>query len=183
MEDSASLLNTPTRAAVLREFPNLMGGRDAQLEVGTCPADSTRILLSVKREPPDHLAGILGLARRRRDRIEPSLQIFFGALVRYLGEPNNASAIGRALARVAAHKASHFLEQQARHCENGLLRATFPAYELGARNPWPFRHASRCDPVRAEPPSPRLRAHLGGEAIRTDPAQRSDVVEETSSMR
>ena len=185
VEGSASLLNTPIRAAILREFRSVMGGRDAHLEFGGCPAGSgsTRMLLSIKREAPEHLAGILGLARRRSDRIEPGLQVFHGSLVRYLGEPNNASTIGRALARVAAHEAAHFLDQQAHHCKNGLLRATFPAYELAAQNPWPFRHAPRCNAVGAEPRGPGLRADLRGRVPRALRAQRPDAEEDVSSIR
>ena len=150
VEDSDSLLNTPMQAAVLREFQALIGDRDARLEFGSCPAESERIRLSIKSEAPEHLVGILGLARRRRNGIEPSLQVFYGPLVRYLGEPNSASAVGRAVARVAAHEAAHFFEQQSHHCREGLLRARFDAYELVARNPWPFRRARHCHTVGAE---------------------------------
>ena len=142
VEDSASLLNTPIRAAILREFRSVMGGR-------------------------------------RIERMLPAS--FYGSLVPYLGEPNNASTIGRALARVAAHEAAHFLDQQAHHCKNGLLRATFPAYELAAQNPWPFRHTPRCNAVGAEPRGPR--ADLGGRVPRALRAQRPDAEEDVSSIR
>ncbi len=144
MDDSASLLTTPVRAAVLREFQSLMGGQVARIEFQRCASDVPRMRLAIKREPPEGLEEVLGLAYRRRGRIEPRLEVFHGALIRYLGEPNNANAIGRALARVAAHEAKHFLEQQGDHCELGLMRAVLPAYELAARNRWPFRRTSRC---------------------------------------
>ena len=144
MDDSASLLTTPVRAAVLREFQSLMGGHAARIEFGGCASDVPRMQLAIKREPPAGLEEVLGLAYRQRGRIEPQLEVFHGPLIRYLGKPNNANAIGRALARVAAHEAEHFLEQQARHCELGLMRAVLPAYELAAKNRWPFRRTSRC---------------------------------------
>ena len=160
VEDSDSLLNTPMQAAFLREFQALIGDRDARLEFGACQAESERIRLAVKGEAPEHWVGILGVARRRRDGIEPSLQVFYGPLVRYLGEPNNASAVGRAVARVVAHEAAHFLDQQPHHCHEGLLRARFDAYELVARNPWPFRRARHCHVVEPEIADAGLRAEL-----------------------
>lgn len=132
--------------------------------------------LSVRREPPEHLAGVLGVARQRGDAVEPRLRVFYGPLVRYLGAPNNASAIGRALARVAAHEAAHFLNQQAHHCAHGLLRARFPAYELVARDRWPFRHAEQCDPAGTGP-------GLGSEPLRADANQREGSAGAGSSIR
>ena len=179
VEDNESLLNVPVRAAILREFPSVIGGRGARLAFRSCPTDSPRLQLSISREPPDHLSGILGLALRRSDRIEPSLQVFYGPLVRYLGAPNNASAIGRAVARVAAHEVAHFLDQQHHHCAKGLLRARFPAYELAARNPWPFRGAAHCDSPRTDP----THTALGGKPLRADANQWSDAAEGGSPIR
>ena len=183
VEDNESLLNTPVRAAILREFPSVIGGRGARLEFRACPADSPRLQLAVSREPPDHLAGILGLARRRSDGMEPTLRVFHLPLVRYLGAPNNASVIGRAVARVAAHEVAHFLNQQPHHCANGLLRARFPAYELAARNRWPFRDAPHCDATETDRAGPGSRTDLGGEPHRAYANQRSDAVEGASPIR
>ena len=178
-EENELLLTTPVRAAFLREFPAVIGGRGARLEFRSCPADSPRLQLSISREPPDPLPGILGLARRRSDRIEPSLRVFYSPLVRYLGAPNNASAIGRAVARVAAHEVAHFLDQQLHHCAKGLLRARFPAYELEASNPWPFRGTTHCDAPGIDP----KHSDVGGEPLCADANQWSDAVEEGSSIR
>ena len=144
VEDGGSLLGTPVRAAVVREFRSLMGGQVERIEFEECASGVPQMRLAIKAEAPEGLDGVLGLAYRRRDRVEPRLNVFHGPLVRYIGEPNNATAIGRALARVAAHEAAHFLEQQAHHCEFGLMRAVLPAYELAARDRWPFRRASNC---------------------------------------
>ena len=181
VEDNESLLTTPVRAAFLREFPAVIGGQGARLAFRSCPADTPRLQLSVSREPPDHLSGILGMARRRSDRIEPSLRVFYGPLVRYLGAPNNASAIGRAVARVAAHEVAHFLEQQPHHCAKGLLRESFPAYELAAPNPWPFRGARHCHASGADHTDRGSRTVPDGDPLHADANQWSD--EGTSPIR
>lgn len=174
VQDTASLLNAPIRAAVLYEFRWLMRGNTARLDFESCPADSAHVKLSIKPEPPEHLPGILGMARHGGGRIEPRLQVFYGPLVRYLGEPNNASAVGRAVARVAAHEAAHFIRQQAHHCEDGLLRAAFPAHELAARNPWPFRNLLQCRARPKEAPKPGLLADLGARRLQAPASQRSE---------
>ena len=144
VDDRDSLLAAPVRAAVLREFRSLMVGQVERIAFANCATDLPRMQLAITAEAPEGLEGVLGLAHRRRDRIEPRLHVFHGPLVRYIGVPNNANAIGRALARVAAHEAAHFLEQQVDHCEFGLMRAVLPAYELAARNRWPFRRTPHC---------------------------------------
>ncbi len=181
--DDASLLNAPIRAAVLHEFHWLMRGHSARLDFDSCPAAAGRVELSIKPEPPDHLPGILGMARRGGDRIEPRLQVFYGPLVRHLGEPNNAGAVGRALARVAAHEAGHFLRQQTHHCKDGLLRAAFPAHELAARDPWPFRYLPHCRAAPKQAPHPGLLADLGARPLAAQPPQRSEPEEESPLIR
>ena len=151
VEDDASLLTTPVRAAVLREFQTLVGSRVARIEFERCSVDSPRMRLAIKDEPPSQFEDVLGLAYRDRDRIEPVLHVFRGPLVRYLGAPNSSEAVGRAVARVAAHEATHFLHQQAHHCERGLMRATFPPYELASQDSRPFRRFARCRAVAARP--------------------------------
>lgn len=148
--DTSTLLTPPVRGAVTREFHSLMGGHRAGLAFDKCAKGGPKIHLLIKDEPPNGLEGVLGLARRNRDRIEPQLQVFYGSLVRYLGEPNSAEAIGRAVARVAAHEAVHFLEQQPHHCQRGLLQAMLSAYELLAADPAPFHFDPQCAPDPAE---------------------------------
>lgn len=148
--DTSALLTPPVRGAATREFHSLMGGHGAGLAFDKCTKGRLRIHLLIKDEPPGGLEGVLGLARRKRDRIEPQLQVFYGSLVRYLGEPNNAEALGRAVARVAAHEAAHFLNQQPHHCERGLLQAMLSAYELLAAEPSPFHFEPQCAPDASE---------------------------------
>lgn len=148
--DTSALLTPPVRGAATREFHSLMGGHGAGLAFDKCTKGRLRIHLLIKDEPPNGLEGVLGLARRKRDRIEPQLQVFYGSLVRYLGEPNSAEAIGRAVARVAAHEAAHFLKQQPHHCERGLLQAMLSAYELRAAEPSPFHFEPQCAPDASE---------------------------------
>jgi len=144
--DGSALLTPPVRGAVTREFHSLMRGHGTGLAFGKCTKDGSRIHLVIKDEPPSGLESVLGLARRNRDRIEPQLQVFYGSLVRYLGEPNSSEAVGRAVARVAAHEAAHFLDQQPHHCQRGLLQAMLSAYELLAADPAPFHFDPQCAP-------------------------------------
>ncbi len=156
VEDPGALLSPPTRAAVLREFQSVIGNRVAGVEFNGCESAGPRILLAVETEAPPGLAGVLGLAHRESDRITPRLQVFHGPVVRHLGEPNSAAVVGRALARVAAHEAQHFLNQQSRHCAFGLMRAFIPAYELASRDPRPFRRSARCPDSPEPPEEPQL---------------------------
>ena len=148
--DTSALLTPPVRGAVTREFHSLMGGHRTGLAFDKCTKGGSRIHLVIKDEPPNGLEGALGLARRKHDRIEPQLQVFYGSLVRYIGEPNNSEALGRAVARVAAHEAAHFLKQQPHHCERGLLQAMLSAYELLAADPAPFHFDPQCAPDAPE---------------------------------
>ena len=150
VSDTSDLLTPPVRGAVTREFSSLMGGHGTGLAFDKCTKGGYRIHLSIKDEPSSGLEGVLGLARRNRDRIEPQLQVFYGSLVRYLGEPNNAEAIGRAVARVAAHEVAHFLQQQPHHCQRGLLQSMLSAYELLAADPTPFHFDPQCAPDAPE---------------------------------
>ncbi len=158
VRDKSSLLTAPSRAAILQEFQGLMAGERAKLIFDTCPKRPFRIDLSISPEAPEHLPGVLGRARRRREGVEPRLEVFYYPLIRYLGDPNSLTAIGRALARVAAHEAAHLLEQQGHHCSHGLLRNGFSAYELSAPDPHPFRTTRRCRPTGVEAPKDGLRA-------------------------
>ena len=144
VEDGSSLLTSPVRGAVVREFRLLMGRQVARIEFEECAPDGPLMRLTISAEAPEGLDGVLGLAYRRSGRVQPILKVFHGPLMRYIGEPNNAYAIGRALARVAAHEASHFLGQQTHHCRIGLMRAVLPPFELAAKDRWPFLRTARC---------------------------------------
>ena len=155
VDDGASLLKAPVRGAMLKEFQAILGGHTAKIEFGRCDSGGARVTLKIKPEPPPALKGVLGLAYREGNRIAPDLQVFYGPLIRYLGKPNNALAVGRALARVAAHEVGHFLDQRAHHCPLGLMRSGLPAYELSAKDRWPFRLVPGCgndEIALAEPP-------------------------------
>lgn len=158
VRDEAALLTAPSRAAILQEFQKLMAGERAKLIFGACPERPLRIDLSISAAAPEHLPGVLGRARRGRDGIEPRLEVFYYPLIRYLGDPNSFTAIGRALARVAAHEAGHFLAQQGHHCSHGLLRHGYSAYELSAPDSHPFRNTGRCRPAGSEAAEDGLRA-------------------------
>ena len=181
--DRGSLLNAPIRAAVLREFNSVMGGRNARLAFESCPVEGSRILLAIEREPPYPLPGVLGLASRKLDRIQPNLLVFYDPLVRFLGEPNNSGAIGRALARVAAHETAHFLDQQSHHCTHGLLRSGFSSFELRSPSSRPFRTARRCREDEPPPASKDVSRGPGGETLRADAYGPSLWIDEGSAIR
>jgi len=151
VQDSDALLSAPVRAAALREFSELMHTQRASLDFGDCSAEGHQIQLEVLAEAPEHLNNVLGQAYRRRERIEPVLNVYYLSLVRYLGHPNNAYAIGRAVARVAAHEVKHFLDQDPSHCSHGLLRPGFSAWELMAADSKPFLHGGDCRRVESLP--------------------------------
>lgn len=176
VQDTESLLNTPLRAAMLREFREVIGSPAASLRFAGCEEGAGQVLLEIKGEPPPPLKDVLGLAHRRHGRIEPKLEIFYGPMVRYLGGPNSFLAIGRALARVAAHEAAHFLEQQSGHCGHGLLRATFPAHELLADNSEPFRRDRSCREVKRKPDGKPVEtlAAAGRTRVRALPSGKSE---------
>lgn len=144
VQDTDALLSAPVRAAALREFSELMLAQRARLDFGDCRAEGRRIQLEVLGEAPEHLDNVLGQAYRRRERIEPLLKVYYGSLVRYLGHPNSAYAIGRAVARVAAHETKHFLDQDPSHCAHGLLRPGFGAWELMASDSHSFLNGGDC---------------------------------------
>lgn len=156
--DTAGLLTPPVRGAVTREFRTLMGAQGAGLAFNKCSTGGIRIHLRIKDEPPNGLDGVLGLAHRKGGRIEPELQVFYGSLMHYLGEPTSAEALGRAVARVAAHEAAHFLNQQPHHCKRGLLRAMLSANELLAADPSPFRLDPQCAPAASASRAPDILA-------------------------
>lgn len=151
VQDSDALLSAPVRAAALREFSELMLAQRASLDFGNCATEGRRIQLEVLAEAPEYLDNVLGQAYRRRERIEPLLKVYYGSLVRYLGYPNNAYAIGRAVARVAAHETKHFLDQDPSHCSHGLLRPGFGAWELMASDSQPFLNGGDCRRVDSLP--------------------------------
>ena len=140
---------------MLREFTAVMGSHSMRIEFDQCATGPPRVRLAVVDEAPEGLDGVLGLAYRSREGVQPRLEVFHGPLVRYLGEPNNSGAIGRALARVAAHEAAHFLFQGGHHCRLGLMRTVIPAYELGATDRTPFLQTRSCqtDDSDSHPPT------------------------------
>lgn len=146
---------------------------DGQSACGRCPTDSPQVQISIREEAPRGLDGVLGLSHHNRERIEPRLELFYDGLVRYIGDPNNVAAIGRALARVAGHEASHFLEQQAHHCMFGLMRAALPAYALTSKDSWRGHRQSRCQIGQA-------RATEGGVPVDLQPQRGSNVSRQRS---
>ncbi len=151
VHDTEEMLNAPLRAAMLREFRAVMHTQGARMDFGECPSNAGRVQLEILEEPPEGLEGVLGLAYRRNERIEPRLKVFYGPIVRFVGNPNSGEAVGRALARVAAHEAAHYIQQRPTHCRHGLLQSSISAQELLATSRTPFRAKIPCRPETGAP--------------------------------
>ena len=94
-------------------------------------------ILAGRRDAP---ADALGLAYTRGSRVEPRLEIFVEPVVRLTGAAD-WEVVGRALARVAAHEAIHYIQQRADHDEHGLFSAHLTAEALTRRDLRPMHLA------------------------------------------
>lgn len=135
LEDLAGL-NEPALGSLYREFQTLAGPRGLMLTNSGCEAGSVR--LSLRRRGNGHGPDVLGAAYRQGGSIAPHLEIYVDAVVDLM--PARCwDVVGRALGRVAAHEVAHFLDQDERHAEAGLLQARFSGSELAGDDSYPFR--------------------------------------------
>ena len=131
-EDLAGLA-APARASLVRELRALLPGLDVERATAERPCDrGATIRLAILDARRDIPADALGLAYTRGGRIEPRLEVFVEPVVRLTGAAD-WEVVGRALARVAAHEAIHYIQQRAGHDEHGLFSAHFTADGLTRR--------------------------------------------------
>jgi hypothetical protein len=136
LDDQAGL-NTPALGSFYKEFQTLVGPRGVELAESGCEPDAIRLSLFPKAQIHD--ADVLGAARVERSRIAPRLEIYLDRVVAMMPETRCWNVVGRALARVAAHEVAHFIGQDRRHTEAGLMRAHFSGSQLASEDSYPFR--------------------------------------------
>jgi hypothetical protein len=136
LDDHAGL-NTPALGSFYREFQTLVGPRGVELAESGCEPDAIRLSLYSKAQ--GHGADVLGAARLEQSKIAPRLEIYLDRVVAMMPETRCWNVVGRALARVAAHEVAHFVGQDPRHAEAGLLRAQFSGSQLASEDSHPFR--------------------------------------------
>ena len=129
-----------------REFQRMVGGRVGGPAYRNCGKEQSMVSLAILDEPPAGMEGVLGLAYASGENILPRLVVFFGPLYRHAGSPRASEAVGRSIARVAAHELEHFLGQRRSHCRHGLFKASLSAYELTAADRPRWRLGSACRP-------------------------------------
>lgn len=135
--DSHAGLNAPTLGSFYKEFQSLVGPRGVELAESGCEPDAIRLSLHQRAE--GHDADVLGAARREGSRIAPRLEVYLDRVVAMMPESRCWNVVGRALARVAAHEVAHFIGQDQRHSQTGLLQARFSGAQLAADDSYPFR--------------------------------------------
>jgi hypothetical protein len=135
--DDQAALKKPALGSFYREFQSLVGPRGVELAESGCQPDAIRLSLYERGDGRE--ADVLGAARVEGSRIAPTLEIYLDRVVALLPESNCWNTVGRALARVAAHEVAHFLDQDQRHAESGLLRSRFTGMQLASDDSYPFR--------------------------------------------
>lgn len=133
-------VNLPTLASMQVELTNLLHNRGILLEQGPCASTSRRAVhVVLRKKAPPREPPILGRAPLRQGRVLPVLEVYVEPLVGLMGATRSSNAVGRALARVAAHEVRHFIGQEHNHSDRGLMRAHFSGRELLAEDSHPFR--------------------------------------------
>jgi hypothetical protein len=136
LDDQAGL-NVPALGSFYREFQSLVGPRGVKLVESGCAPDAIRLSLRQRAEGRD--ADVLGAAPIVGSRIAPRLEIYLDRVVAMIPESHCWNVVGRALARVAAHEVAHFIDQDQRHSEMGLLQARFSGAQLASDDSYLFR--------------------------------------------
>jgi hypothetical protein len=127
-------VSLPARAELLLELVRLLPGA-ALAEPSLCALEADAIRISLIQSAAHHPADALGAIQVEQGRIAPPALVFVDAVARHSGATGEG-ALGRALARVAAHELLHFLRQTEQHSHDGLLQEKLTAQEL-TRNPGP----------------------------------------------
>lgn len=111
--------------AARREFAVELGALAPRVNLGPSDRGSGCIQIRIRATPPPRYPTALGLAYREADRILPRIDVYMRPIERILGGALHARAVGRAVARVAAHELAHYLQQRTSHDCDGLLRPGF----------------------------------------------------------
>jgi hypothetical protein len=135
--DDRAQVNAPTLGSFYKEFQSLVGPHGVELAESGCEPDAIR--LSLYRRAQGHGADVLGAAPREGSRIAPRLEIYLDRVVAMMPETRCWNVLGRALARVAAHEVAHYMDQNRRHSDAGLMQARFSGAQLASDDSYPFR--------------------------------------------
>jgi hypothetical protein len=138
--DDRAGLNAPAMGSFYQEFQQLAGAHGVKIEGGACEPGKIRILLT--KGESNHPSDVLGAAPVVTARVEPRFEIYVDRVVALLPETQCWNAVGRALARVAAHEVAHFIDQDLTHSRSGLLQAHFSGAQLAGEDSYPFRWIS-----------------------------------------
>ena len=90
------------------------------------------VLVRFRLAPPLRYGTALGLAFTERGRVLPIVEVYVRPIERLLDKGFHAAALGRALAKVAAHEILHYRLQRFHHDASGLFKHCFSQAELVA---------------------------------------------------
>lgn len=88
------------------------------------------VLVRFRQVPSGRHATALGLAYADRGRILPIIEVYVRPVERLLNKEFHAAALGRALARVAAHEILHYRLQRFTHDQAGLFKESLGQADL-----------------------------------------------------
>ncbi len=94
--------------------------------------------ITMREQPPDEETSALGGTRIRNGRLVPEIDLFVGSVAQLVGTRLPA-VLGRCLARVATHELGHWLNQDGRHAERGVMMGRLSAAHLLAPDNGFFR--------------------------------------------
>ena len=133
-------LNQPVIGSMNVEVAELLHGRRVSFEHAPCVARSEgTIYLLLRRQGPENETDALGRAPVFNGKVLRVLDVYVQPTLGLIGRMDSSTLIGRALARVAAHEVSHFIDQDLRHSGRGLMRSTFAGSDLISEDPYRFR--------------------------------------------
>ncbi len=135
--DNQADLKAPALGSFYTEFRSLVGSHGVALTESACPPDAIHLALYPRAAVAE--TDVLGAARVEGDKVEPKLEIYLDRVVALMPESHCWDTLGRALARVAAHEVAHYIDQDQRHADTGLLRAQFSGEQLASEDSYPFR--------------------------------------------
>jgi hypothetical protein len=127
-------VSVAARAELLVELIRLLPGVGLA-DPSLCPEERDAIRIALTKSAADHPPDALGAIQVSQGRVAPPALVFVDAVARY-SRATGERALGRALARVAAHELLHFLRQSEEHAHDGLLQEKLTAQDL-TRNPGP----------------------------------------------
>jgi hypothetical protein len=86
--------------------------------------------VTIRSEAPDRYRTALGLAHVASGQVTPRLEVYVNPVLRLLDQAKSPAAVGRALARVAAHELVHYLSRRTDHDAAGLFAGRFTPADL-----------------------------------------------------